>query len=329
MSELRWHPLLREWVITATHRQDRTFLPPRDYCPLCPTKSGKHETEIPVETFDIAVFENKFPSLQRQPPQPAIEPMGIFDVRPAEGVCEVVVYTSEHDTTLTDQSVSHIRRLIAVWRDRYIELGSLPYVKYVFIFENKGEVIGVTLHHPHGQIYAYPFIPPLMQRELSALSEHQAKTGRCLVCDVLQQETNYGKRILFEEGNFVAFIPFYARWPYEVHIIPRRHFGSLAEITSEESWDLAYALKRVLVGYDKLFGFSMPFIMALHQTPTDDQEHPYYHFQLQFYPPHRTSTKLKYLAGSETGAGTFINDSLPEEKAPELRAVIPDKESIE
>lgn len=323
MSELRWHPVLREWVATATQRQDRTFLPPRDYCPLCPTEPGGFETELARPDYQIAVFENRFPSLRREPPEPAVSPDGPFDVRPAEGVCEVVVYTPEHETTLAQQSVEHIRRLIAVWTDRYCELGALPYVQYVFIFENKGEVIGVTLNHPHGQIYAYPFVPPIPARQLASSRSHMEEQGTCLFCDLLQRERTDGRRVVVEDEETTAVIPFYARWPYEVHITPRRHVGSLAELSDSQAWSMARVLKQVLVGYDNLFGFSMPYILAMLQAPTDGGEHPYAHLHIELYPPHRTATKLKYLAGSETGAGSFINDSLPEEKAAELRGVLP------
>jgi UDPglucose--hexose-1-phosphate uridylyltransferase len=323
MSELRWNPLLREWVITATQRQERTFLPPRDYCPLCPTRPGGFETEIPAPTFEIVVFQNRFPSLRPEPPEPAVASEGVFAVRPAQGVCEVVVYTPVHDTTLAAQSVEHIRQLIAVWTDRYRELGALPFVEYVFIFENKGEVIGVTLDHPHGQIYAYPYVPPVPARELHAAREYRSKTGKCLHCELLALERRDGRRIVFENDDFLAVVPFYARWPYEVHVAASRHAGSLAELSDPEARGLAGALKRLLTGYDALFGISMPYIMAMHQAPTDGQEHPEAHFHIEFYPPYRTATKLKYLAGSEEGAGSFINDSLAEEKAAELRAVLP------
>ncbi len=323
MSELRWHPVLREWVITATQRQDRTFLPPRDYCPLCPTRPGGFATEIARSSYEIAVFENRFPSLRREPPEPAVAPQGPFDVLPAQGVCEVVVYTPEHDTTLAQQSVEHIRRLIAVWTDRYRELGALPYVEYVFIFENKGEVIGVTLNHPHGQIYAYPFVPPIAQRQLESARTHYEQQQRCLFCELLAREREDGQRVVAEDDAFTAVIPFYARWPYEVHITPQEHRASLLDLSDAEAWSLARTLKRVLVGYDNLFAFSMPYILAMHQAPTDGGVHPYAHLHIELYPPHRTATKLKYLAGSETGAGSFINDSLPEEKAAELRAALP------
>ena len=160
MSELRWHPLLQEWVITATHRQERTFHPPPEYCPLCPTRDAAYPTEVPEPTYEIVVFENRFPSLLREPPAPAVAPTPFSPVMPAQGVCEVVLYTPDHHATLADLPLERIEQLIYVWRDRDAELGARPEVQYVFIIENKGREIGVTLSHPHGQIYAYPFLPP-------------------------------------------------------------------------------------------------------------------------------------------------------------------------
>ncbi len=323
MSELRWHPVLREWVITATHRQERTFLPPRDYCPLCPTRPGGVPTEIPRPDYQIVVFENRFPALQRQPPEPAVAGSPLTPVAPAQGICEVVVYTPDHDSRLALRSVDEIERLIAVWTDRYQELGGYDFVKYVFIFENKGEVIGVTLHHPHGQIYAFPYIPPIIQRELASAADHLASTGRCLFCDILAAERGDGRRLVAENADFVAFVPFYARYPYEVHLFAAAHLGALPDLTPRQRRSLAALLKTVLVTYDNLWGFSLPYMMVLHQRPTDGEPHPEYHFHIEFYPPHRAPDKLKYLAGCESGAGTFINDTLPEETAARLRAARP------
>ena len=323
MSELRWHPLLEEWVITAAHRQERTFFPPDDYCPLCPTKEGGFPTEIPAEDYELATFENKFPSLRRQPPEPAVEETDLYKVKPAAGVCEVVLYSPEHVGTLTDKCEEEIERLVHVWTDRYIELGRLDYVDYVFIFENKGKEIGVTLTHPHGQIYAYPFVPPVIERELASSRKHKRKTGRCLLCDILAEELAAGRRLVVQNKHFVAFVPFYARYPYEVHIQPKLHRRCLTEFSDAEKRALANVLKTVLLKYDNLWGFSLPYMMVLHQKPTDGREHGYYHFHIEFYPPYRTKEKLKYLAGSESGAGVFINDTLAEEKAEELREAEP------
>jgi len=330
MSELRRNPQLREWVITATHRQERTFLPPRDFCPLCPTRPGGHPTEIDRDDFDIAVFENRFPSLRPNPEPPSVDGTSLTPVRPAIGSCEVVVYTPRHDATAADLSVAKLERLISVWAHRTLELGSDPAVEYVFAFENKGESIGVTLHHPHGQIYAYPFIPPLIEREVDAANEYLADHDRCLWCALVEQEATDARRIVARTEHWLAGVPFFARWPYEVHITPTQHVGWLHELDDDQTAQLARILKTVIVKYDHLFGFSLPYIMAIHQRPTGTDDHSAYHLHFEFYPPNRTATKLKYLAGSEAGAGAFINDTLPEETAESLRSLEPlDPDDVE
>jgi UDPglucose--hexose-1-phosphate uridylyltransferase len=323
MSELRWHPLLREWVITATERQERTFLPPKDYCPLCPHRPGGPPTEIDRADFGVAVFENRFPSLRPNPPVPAVEGTDLYPVAPAEGVCEVVVYTPEHEGTLAGRSVDAIEELIYVWADRYRELGSRDAIRYVYTFENKGEAIGVTLLHPHGQIYAFPFIPPRLQREIDSLARYREDHGRCLVCDIVAQERRDRRRIVLEGDDFTAAVPFYARYPYEVHVWSRRHLGALTAMTGAEVRDLARMLKGVMVKYDNLWGISMPYMMILKQVATDGRPASEDHFRIEFYPPLRSRDKLKYLASVESGAGTFIDDTLAEEKAAELRAAQP------
>lgn len=321
MSEFRWHPTLREWVITSTERQDRTFLPPKDYCPLCPQREGGAPTEIPTADFHVAAFQNKFPSLRPNPPHPAVEPTSLSPVETAAGECEVIVYTPEHDATLAQLPVDRIEELIYVWQDRYVELGKRPDIEYIYIFENKGEAIGVTLHHPHGQLYAFPFIPPRLDLELEALKEHREATGRCLICDAIAVEREDGRREVVTTEHFYAGAPFYARWPYEVHLWSREHRASLAELNAVEMRDLAVCLKDVLRRYDALFGFSLPYMMIVKQLPTDGRGSECDHFRIEFYPPNRTATKLKYLAGVETGAGTWINDTLAEETAAALRVL--------
>jgi UDPglucose--hexose-1-phosphate uridylyltransferase len=322
MSELRWHPLMGEWVATATHRQDRTFFPPPDYCPLCPTKPGGFPTEIPEPDYDIVAFENKFPSLSPDPPAPAIEGTDLYPVRPSKGVCEVVVYTPEHNSTLAEQPVEQIYKLFQVWRDRFADLSALDFVNYVFIFENKGEAVGVTLHHPHGQIYAYPFVPPRVLQELKMCREFREKNGKNLIASILEEERKTGKRIVAENENFTAMIPFFARYPYEVHIYPNRHAEALTDFSNDELKDLATVFKQTISAFDKLFDLSFPYIMVMHGRPSDGENYDFYDFHIEFYPPLRTAKKLKFLAGSEAGAGMFINDTLPEEKAAELRSKI-------
>ena len=302
MSELRWHPLLREWVTVAPARQDRTYHPDEAHCPLCPTRPGMRETEIPEPDYYIAVFENKFPSYSRE-----------------QGRCEVVCYTSKHDSSLGEQSVAHIRDLIDVWQERYAELSALDNVKYVYIFENRGEEIGVTLSHPHGQIYAYPFVPPHVEREFESSALHYEETGGCLYCQILEGEWQ-GERTVAENDRWLAFVPEFARWPYEVHLAPREHVGDITELSSGQADALAHLLKVLLQKYDGLFGKPLAYVMAMHQRPPGDGGG-HYHFHIEFYPPTRSADKLKMLAGSELGAGAFILDARAEETAKRLREV--------
>jgi UDPglucose--hexose-1-phosphate uridylyltransferase len=252
-----------------------------------------------------------------------VEGSALYQTAPAEGVCEVVLYSPHHGSSLAQEPVSQIRNLIEVWTDRYLELGQRPGIHYVLIFENKGDAVGVTLSHPHGQIYAFPFIPPTLEKELEAALEHQKTTDQCLYCHILAEEKVDGVRIIAEQAEAVAFVPFFARYPFEVHIYTSRHVPSLAEFTSEEQEGLAKVLKDVLLKYDSLFGFSLPYIMVLHQAPPKG-DYPHYHFHIELYPLNRAATKLKYLAGVESGAGTFITDMSPEHQAARLRGELHD-----
>jgi UDPglucose--hexose-1-phosphate uridylyltransferase len=309
MPELRFDPLRREWVAYATERNDRTFLP-KDFCPLCPSGPGGR-SEVPLDTFEVVVFENRFPALG--PDLVRGRP-----VRPASTGCEVVVYTPEHELTLAKLPPERVRLLIDVWADRYTELGARPEVAYVYIFENKGEEVGVTLHHPHGQIYALPFVPPFAKAELDAARERLELGGGCLHCETIDREAA-GPRTVFASASMIAFVPHAARWPYEVHVYPRRHAASIADLDDAERAELADALLRTTGAYDAHFGFSTPYVMALHQAPTDGESWPQAHLHFEFYPPHRRPDRLKYLAGVELGAGTFVNDTRPEETAAHLR----------
>lgn len=317
MSELRWSPITREWVIMAAERQRRPVLP-EGFCPFDPGASE----EIPEE-YDSIAIPNKFPSLRRSPP-PVVEGRdGFFRSAPARGVCEVVLYSGSHDTVLEGEPVPHIKGVVDLWQERYIELGNEPFVRYVFVFENRGKEIGVTLQHPHGQIYAYPFIPPFIERRLQSSRAFYHDNGRCLFCETIAREkAAEPSRIVAENDHFLAIVPFWARWSYEVNIYPKRHFTGLDDIEEAEKWGLARMLKTVLLKYDGLFGFRLPFIMVVHQRPTDGEEsYEHCHMSIEFYPPHRSRNQLKYLAGSETGAGAHINVTIPEAAADKLRGV--------
>ena len=300
MGELRFDELRGEQVDYAIHRQDRTFLPSADRCPLCPTRPGHPETEIPFESFEIAVFENRFPAFEAP-----------------RGVAEVVVYTDRHDGSFSTLAPARARALMWVWRERYAELGAREDVDYVLIFENRGVEVGVTLHHPHGQIYGYPFLPPVPAAEVAA----DARLGGCAPCALLRRELQDGRRIVHENAHVAVYVPYAARWSYEAHAVLRTHRASLPECSAAELESLASALQALTRGYDALFARPFPYVMAVHQAPTGTGTATG-HVHVEFYPPLRSAEKLKYLAGSEQGGGAFIADALPEQSARTLREAI-------
>jgi UDPglucose--hexose-1-phosphate uridylyltransferase len=324
VTERRRDPTTGEWVIFATGRQDRTFLPPPDLCPLCPTVHAARPTEVPRPSFDIAVFENRWPAMRSWPPEPDVSGHELFAAEPARGAAEVVVFTSEHETTLAELPVRRVARLLEVWAHRYAELGARPDIGYVFAFENKGEPVGVTLHHPHGQIYGYPDLPPRVATKMHTARRHVDAHGTCVWCDVVEAEEAVGARVVVQGRATTAYVPFAARYPYEVHLSLRRHAGSLLELDQAERLDLAQVLHAVLQAYDRLHGFSLPYVLSIYQTPTDGGDwSAVAHLHIELTPLHRTPTKLKYLAGSETGAGAFVADVQPEAAAAALRQLVP------
>ena len=318
-THLRWHPLRGEWVAYASHRQNRTFLPPPEYNPLAPTADPENPTEVPAGPWEVAVFENRFPTLTLAAEEPA--PPSIVDTRPGKGVCEVVVFTQDPKGSLGGLPLAHLELILEVWADRYRELGSHDDVQYVFPFENRGVEVGVTLHHPHGQIYAYPFVPPIPARELAQQKAYLEEHGRGLLEDLIRNELEDGRRLLYTGERALAWMPVCARYSYEVWIAPRRPAASVADLDAEERADFARALKTVLMKYDALWDKPFPYILLFHQAPTDGQPHPEAHLHIEIYPAYRMPGRLKYLAGSEIGAGVFTADTLPEDKVEELRAV--------
>lgn len=315
MTELRWNPTASEWISTATERENRPLMPTGG-CPFCPG-SGR----VP-DRYDVLIYPNDFPAFSSSPPFPAIENDRLYRMRKSYGKCDVVLYHSDHHLSVPELPVPHLTLLVRLWKSRLGELRRMKGIRYVLIFENKGAVIGVTMPHPHGQIYALPFVPPRVEKELAAARAYLRKHRRCLYCEILKKERVDGRRIVAENMAFTAFIPFYARWPFEVHIFARRHLETLEAFRPSEEKALAAILKWVTSKYDHLYGFSFPYMMALHQAPVRGR-HPYYHFHIEFYPPYRSKDKLKYMASVETGGGAFLNDSLAEEKAAELRGAEP------
>lgn len=313
-SELRWHALLQEWVSVAAHRQGRPQMPAAG-CPFCPG-SGR----VP-EHYDVYLYPNDFAAF-RLDNRPFVAEPGLFASAGARGTTDVVLYHPGHNLTPAQLSQGHWGKVIALWTARYQELAAHPDIQYVYVFENAGPAIGVTMPHPHGQIYGFPFLPPLIARELASASEYYASNSDCLYCRLLHDELADRRRIVKENDSFVTFVPFAARFPAEMQICARRHVAALPELGASEVADLAAMIKLVRMKYDNLFGFSLPLMMMLRQPPAKG-EHPYFHFHIDFYPIQRSATKLKYLACIETGAGVFLNDTVAEDKARELRETEP------
>ncbi len=330
--EERWHPLRREWVVISSNRSNRPWLGetvggasaevPHHVadCYLC---AGN--TRVSGQTnprYDsVYVFDNDHPCVS--PSAPEVEPSG-FDVyrnRRADGIARVVCYTPRHDRTLAELPHAEVVRLLQALQQQYRELGARPEVRHVLMFENKGDVVGVSNPHPHCQIYATNFVFRTVEIESQAAAEHFAEHGRVLFRDIIDAEEADGRRILAQRESALSFVPWFARYPYETYVAPRATHASLADLSPRELDDFAAVLQETLVRMDNLWRMSFPYVMVLHQAPTDGELHPGFHFHIQIHPPLRKPGLLKYLAGPEIGGGNFLNDTAPEEKAAELRAV--------
>jgi UDPglucose--hexose-1-phosphate uridylyltransferase len=325
-SELRYDVLTGEWVAIASHRNERIFLPPREECPLCPTGRGTVPSEVPAPDYDVVVFENRFPSLTTRATgrQGLVDGESLWPRRPGTGRCEVVCFTSDHNASFATLPPSRVRTVIEAWADRTRELSGLDGVRQVFCFENRGEEIGVTLHHPHGQIYAYPFVTPRTAALLRQAADHQVRTGRNLLADVLAAERRAGTRVVLAGEHWTAYVPAAARWPFEVHLAPHRDVPDLAALDDAERDELAHVYLDLLGRADRYFeGVDvLPYIAGWQQAPVG-QGRELGRLYLQIFSVLRAPNKLKYLAGSESGAGAWINDAVPERIAERLREVAP------
>ncbi|WP_216320045.1 galactose-1-phosphate uridylyltransferase [Deinococcus aestuarii] len=314
---MRWHPLRSEWVMYAAHRLNRTFLPPPDYNPLAPIREGGHPTELPRGVYDLAVFENRFPSLTLDAPEP--EPVPDVVVRAGVGRCEVVVFSQSPEGRLADLTPEQMTLLIEVWADRTTRLAATGKIRSVLAFENRGVEVGVTLHHPHGQIYAYDHIPPVQARLLDSAQGYMGKNGRPWLADFVAGEREAGLRVLHDEGAALSVVPPFARYTYETWVLPTRPVALLSELSAEEKAAFARTLKDALLRLDALFGVRMPYLLTVHQGPVGGEPHPEFPLHIEIYPYLRAPGRMKYLAGTEQGAGEFANDKLPEAAAAELR----------
>ncbi|MEU6527959.1 galactose-1-phosphate uridylyltransferase [Streptomyces sp. NPDC046928] len=311
-SEIRHDDLLGDAVAIASHRQGRTYHPPADECPLCPSRDGRL-SEIPDSSYDVVVFENRFPSLAGD-----------------SGRCEVVCFTSDHDASFADLTEEQARLVLDAWTDRTSELSSLPAVEQVFCFENRGAEIGVTLGHPHGQIYAYPFTTPRTALMLRSLARHKAATGGGNLFDAVLERELAGERVVLEGEHWVAFVPYAAHWPYEVHLYPRRRVPDLLALDEAARAEFPQVYLELLRRFDRIFGEGeppTPYISGWHQAPfgrsaeSDGVVRDDFALHLELFTIRRTSGKLKFLAGSESGMNVFINDVPPERAAERLREV--------
>ncbi|WP_316519940.1 galactose-1-phosphate uridylyltransferase [Kitasatospora brasiliensis] len=331
-SEVRLDPATGDWVTIAAHRQSRIYQPPAEECPLCPSRGGRL-SEIPAEDYQVAVFENRFPSLAGPPGTSAPAAEGLWTSGPGAGRCEVVCFTADHEASFADLTPERARLVLDAWTDRTAELSALPGVRQVYCFENRGAEIGVTLAHPHGQIYALPFTTPRTARMAARAAEHRAATGRNLFDDLLAAERSAGLsaerspelsaeggRVVLAGDHWTAFVPFAARWPYEVHLYPHRRVPDLTALDERQRSEFPVLYLELLRRFDRLFGGGRtPYISAWHQAPAGQRDELALHLEL--FTIRRTADKLKYLAGVESGMDAFVNDVTPEDAARRLREV--------
>lgn len=327
-SERRKDPLTGEWAVYAAHRQTRTFMPPANEDPLAPTVAGQLPTEVPSDSYDVVVFENRFPSLSMNVQVPdgftdTVDGEGLVPRQPAKARCEVVCFTASRDGSFRDLSRARMRTLIDVWAHRTAELSALDGIELVFPFENRGEEIGVTLQHPHGQIYSYPYLPPRAQAIVAQAQRHESATGRDLFDDVLAAELSSGRRIIATSEHFVVFVPAAAKWPVEVMVMPKRRVPDFPDLREEEREDLADLLHRLYPAVDRFFSGveRTPYIAAWNQAPVDPALRPFGRLHLQLFSLMRSPGRMKFLAGSESAMAAWISDTTPETIADTLRKV--------
>ena len=321
IGELRFVALVGEWVAIASHRQNRAFLPPKNLCPLCPTQGSELLTEIAESHYQVVVFDNKNPALNASTGAWALpEPQGP-ETPTVDGVgkCEVVVFSDEHEGSFGSLSLNRMRLVMEAWIDRTREISTLPNIVQVFPFENRGEEVGVTISHPHGQIYAYSFLTPRTTSMLNAAQEYKKKTGRILFDDIVEREIKDKKRIIAENEHWISFVPYAARYPFEIHIAPKKSVADFTELTVEQADAFPEVAKESLLRLDGVYGIEMAYMAGWHQAPVSiGRDLLRLHLQITCVRP--APNKLKYLAGSESLMGAFVMDKTPEQAAEQLQA---------
>ena len=307
----RYNPLTGEWILVSPHRAKRPWqgqneshanvsLPKYDpACYLCPGNERSNGTKNENYT-DVYVFENDFPALLLEEVALEKEENALFKLQPERGINRVVCFSPRHDLTIPEMKVEAIEKVVQAWKEQYTDLGSKDFINYVQIFENKGSVMGCSNPHPHGQIWAQSSLPTQIEKTQANLKKYFAQHGKSLLADYLEEELKRDERVVAQNSHFAVLVPFWATWPYETLIVSKRHFGNITEMTAEESKAFAAILKTITVKYDNLFEVSFPYSSGIHQTPTDGEKHPEWHFHMHFYPPLlRSATVKKFMVGYE------------------------------
>lgn len=320
MQELRWNPLLGTYTMVAANRQQRPHLQ-KNTCPFCPGSA-----QIP-DGYDVLAYPNDFPVLSQSPPtpKPTLSP---YHSSPSHGACEVLLYDPNHTASMANFSIEKIKRILQLWQNRWLWFQQKPNVQYIFIFENKGEEVGVTMHHPHGQLYAYSFLPLKLQIELDNCRTYWQQHQRNLWDDMIQAESKEKERLVAVNEEFLAFIPYFNDYPYGVYIVARSPIHCLAQFEDIHFTQLAKLLQSITKAFDALFQRPFPFMMGVYQTPVNMPSYAeaahYYRWHIAFYPPLRAADKIKWNASSETGAWATANPRSVEECAAQLRQLIQD-----
>ena len=316
MAELRWNPILKDWVMVAGHRQKRPQMP-KDWCPFC-AGSGR----VP-DSYDVLRYPNDFPALSAAPPAPdAVATSGLFKTAESYGRCEVLLYSPEHNGTVAALSDAHVHKLAHMWREVFEDMKKDERLKSCFIFENRGAEVGVTMPHPHGQAYGYPFLPKRLEQEVTSAAEYYSEKGSCIFCDLLSAEKADGRRIVFENEHFTVYMPFFEEWSYGVHVTANEHIADISEMSEAQLNALGETVRAVNGMYDTLFDEPLAYMMCMHNAPINsgvkdiDKS---FHFHIEFMPPMRSASVQQFRASSESGAGAWCNPNCPEAKAEELR----------
>ena len=318
LGEIRLDPLVNEWTIISSHRSNRAFYPTKEQCPLCPAVNNL--TEIPEKEYEVVVFDNRFPSLAAPNGDWALPDLAgpDTDSNSAAGHCEVISFTSEHNKSFKDLELNQLKTILIAWIDRVDELSKLPYIEQVAIFENRGVEVGVTLHHPHGQVYAYPFIPARSLKMYEAANKYFEETGKVLMDEIIAREIRDKVRIIFENDEWIAYVPYAAKYPFEIQVAPKRSVSALTELDNVQINEWPEIAKVVLTKLDSVFGIEMPYIAAWHQAPVRTKNNNVkLHWQINSL--RSSNDKLKYLAGSESAMGAFVMDMTPEMSAKLLK----------